>query len=70
MTASYTPLHGPDDDAPKPAALDLELAATRQVLDETAALNIHDPAEMLTAAVRLNIRLRNLLAALDTDGIR
>ncbi|MET9516407.1 hypothetical protein [Streptomyces sp. NPDC002994] len=63
--SAYDPLHGPDDETPEPATLDIELAVTRQVLDETAALNIHSTDAMLQAAVALNIRVRRLLAALD-----
>lgn len=66
MTA-YDPLHGPDDVTPAPASLDIEVAVTRRILDETAALNIHDAADMCKAAFALNARIRCLLAAIETD---
>lgn len=66
MTA-YDPLHGPDDVTPPPASLDVEIAVTRRVLDETAGLNIHDGVDMLKAAVALNARVRALLAAVQAE---
>lgn len=66
MTA-FDPLHRPGDVTPAPAALDVEIAATRRVLDETAGLNIHDDEQMLRAAVALNYRVRALLAAIEAE---
>ncbi|MFJ9474699.1 hypothetical protein ACIRRI_06745 [Streptomyces mirabilis] len=67
MSTAYDPLHGPDDTTPEPASLDIEIAVTRRILDETAALNIHDHMDMLKAAVALDCRVRGLLAALDAE---
>lgn len=65
--SAFDPLHGPDDTIPEPASLDVEIAATRRILDETAGLNIHDADHMLQAAVALNIRVRVLLAAVEAE---
>lgn len=65
---AYDPLHGPDDVTPEPASLDVEIAVTRRILDETADLNIHSGDDMLQAAVALNARTRALLAAIETAG--
>ncbi|MFF0127338.1 hypothetical protein ACFYTG_16650 [Streptomyces mirabilis] len=67
MSTAYEPLHGADDVSPAPESLDIEIAVTRRILDETAALNIHDHRDMLKAAVALNCRVRGLLAALDAE---
>ncbi|MFJ8027430.1 hypothetical protein [Streptomyces sp. NPDC096311] len=64
---AYEPLHGPDDVTPEPASLDIEIAVTRRILEETAALNIHDHTDMLKAAVALNCRVRGLLAAVAAE---
>ncbi|WP_409469091.1 hypothetical protein [Streptomyces sp. HC307] len=66
MTA-YDPLHGPDDVTPEPATLDVEIAVTRRILDETVGLNIHSGRDMLQAAVALNARVRALLAAIEAE---
>lgn len=65
--SAYDPLHGPDDTTPAPETLDIEIAVTRRILDETAALDIHSHADMLNAAVALDCRVRGLLAALDAE---
>lgn len=65
---TYEPLHGPDETTPEPASLDIEIAVSRRILDETAGLNIHSDTDMVSAAVALNCRLRALLAALDAEG--
>lgn len=67
MTTAYDPLHGPDDTTPEPASLGIEIAVTRRILAETAALNIHDRRDLLKAAVALDCRVRGLLAALDAE---
>lgn len=66
MTA-FDPLHGPGDEIPEPASLDVELAVTHRILDETAGLNIHDADHMRSAAFALNTRLRVLLAAVEVE---
>ncbi|MGA5372310.1 hypothetical protein ACPCSD_14680 [Streptomyces griseoincarnatus] len=63
----YEPLHDPTRPLPEPASLDIAIALARQVLDETAGLNIHSRADMEKAADTLNFRLRALLAALDAE---
>lgn len=61
------PLRGPDYTLPAPESLDVEIAVTRRILDETAPLNIHSHGDMLRAAVALDCRVRGLLAALDAE---
>ena len=61
----YDPLFDPATDVPAVYSLDIEIAATRRILGETKALNIHSGDDMLHAAVALNIRLRALLAAIE-----
>ena len=68
MSTTYDPLHGPAETTPEPASLDVEIAVTRRILDETAGLNIHSDSDMLTAAVALNCRVRALLAVLDKEA--
>lgn len=65
--SAYDPLHGPDDESPAPESLDIEIAATRHMLKETAPLNIHDDVDMLKAAVALDCRVRGLLAAIEAE---
>ncbi|WP_220294594.1 hypothetical protein [Streptomyces sp. MBT84] len=64
---AYEPLHGPGDKELEVSSLSVEIACTRQILAETAPLNIHDHSEMLSAAVKLDIRVRNLLAAIEAE---
>lgn len=64
---TYVPLFGPDDTVPEPASLEVEVAAARRILAETAGLNIHGYSDMLRAAVSLGCRLRGVLAALDKE---
>ncbi|NUT24323.1 MAG: hypothetical protein HOV77_34655 [Hamadaea sp.] len=64
---SYDPLHGLDDVTPAPASLEVEIAVTRRILDETAGLNIHSGDDMRTAAFALNARVRSLLAAVEAE---
>ncbi|GAA4824040.1 hypothetical protein [Streptomyces ziwulingensis] len=66
MTA-YDPLHEPGKTPVGPFDLDVEIAATRQILDETAGLNIHDDNDMRSAAFSLNVRVRTLLAAIVAE---
>ncbi|MFF7310536.1 hypothetical protein [Streptomyces sp. NPDC008137] len=65
--STYDPLHEPGKSPSGPFDLDVELAVTRQILDETAGLNIHDAVDMLKAAFSLNARLRCLLAAIESE---
>lgn len=67
MSTAYEPLREPDYTPPAPCSLDVEIAATRRILDETAPLNIHDHMGMLKAAIALDCRARALLAALDAE---
>lgn len=67
MADAFDPLHGPDQTTPEPASLDIEIAVTRRILEETAGLNIHSGDDMLKAAVALDCRVRALLAALDAE---
>lgn len=64
---SYDPLHGPDEQPPAPAALDVELQLARELLDQLAATNIHDDTAMVKAAAGLYYRMRSLLAAVDAE---
>lgn len=47
--------------------LDVALAAARQASDEQQDANAHDHHAMTTAAVSLQIKLRNLIASLDAE---
>ncbi|MFJ1653676.1 hypothetical protein ACIOC2_20260 [Streptomyces sp. NPDC088337] len=67
MSTPYDPLHEPGETTPVPASLDVEIAATRRILDETADRNIHSYGDMLSAAVALNVRVRSLLAAIEAE---
>ncbi|MFI9610371.1 hypothetical protein ACIHCM_01445 [Streptomyces sp. NPDC052023] len=64
---SYNPLHGPDAPPPFPAPLDRELRMAREYVDEVAEANIHDHNAMLRAAAGLDLRLRNLIAAVEAE---
>lgn len=64
---SYDPLHDPGQEAPEHASLDVEIAVTWQILDETAGLNIHSDDDMRSAAFALNCRVRALLAAIEAE---
>ena len=63
----FDPLHDPAQTPRGPFSLDIEIAVTRQILEETASLNIHDDNDMRSAAFSLNCRLRQLLAAIDAE---
>lgn len=65
--SAYDPLYDPARPLPPVESLDLELAATDRILDETAGLNIHSDDDMLRAAVALNIRLRLLAEAVRAE---
>lgn len=65
--SAYDPLHESGKEYPQPASLEVEIAVTRRILDETAGLNIHDSDHMLRAAVALNVRVRSLLAAVEAE---
>jgi hypothetical protein len=70
-TALHQPLHDPAEDAGSwVPPLDLALDLARATLAEQAGANIHDDRAMLNAAVHLEIRLRDLLAALDKEAGR
>jgi hypothetical protein len=64
---SYDPLHDPSNKPDGPFDLSVEIAVTRRILDETAALNIHDDNDMRSAAFALNARIRGLLAAVEAE---
>ncbi|MFF5759661.1 hypothetical protein ACFY7A_30035 [Streptomyces longwoodensis] len=63
----YDPLFNPDKVPTTAASLDVEIAVTRKILDETAGLNIHDDHDMRSAAFALNCRIRSLLAAIEAE---
>jgi hypothetical protein len=67
VSTSYDPLHGPDEEPPFPASLDIELKLTRDYLGRVATANIHDHTAMLKAATGLNYRIRSLVAAVDAE---
>ncbi|MEU1141832.1 hypothetical protein ABZ392_33990 [Streptomyces sp. NPDC005885] len=67
MTETYEPLREPDYTPSGLNSVEVELAVTRRILDETAPLNIHRHMDMLRAAVSLDCRLRALVAALDAE---
>lgn len=64
---SYDPLHAPGKAYAEPADVETEIAVTVRILEETAGLNIHDGADMMSAAFALNRRLRILLAAVQAE---
>ncbi|MFG3323744.1 hypothetical protein ACGF3J_37435 [Streptomyces sp. NPDC048171] len=67
MSTAYDPLYDPAKAPEGPFDLDVEVAVTRQILAETAGLNIHDDVAMMSAAFSLNARLRCLLAAVEAE---
>jgi len=67
MDTTYEPLREPGYTPPDPGSLAAEIAHTREVIAETAALNIHDHMAMLQAAVALDCRVRALVAAFDAE---
>ncbi|MFE9300805.1 hypothetical protein [Streptomyces sp. NPDC006856] len=70
-SAPHTPLYDEaTDGAPWTPSLDVALDQARRVLAEKATANIHDPDEMIRAAVGLEMRLRQLVAALDQEAGR
>ncbi|MFZ4264474.1 hypothetical protein [Streptomyces arboris] len=69
-SALHQPLYDPATDGTYTPPLDIVLACARDNLAECADANIHNPTEMLSAAVRLHIRLRQLVAAIDQEARR
>ncbi|MFD9782218.1 hypothetical protein ACFWZS_31425 [[Kitasatospora] papulosa] len=68
---SYTALFDPEKDVfSNASSVDEALRWARQVLEEKATANIHDRDEMIRAAVGLEMRLRQLVAALDQEAGR
>ncbi|MEU1043924.1 hypothetical protein ABZ400_02055 [Streptomyces sp. NPDC005897] len=65
--AGFDPLHDETREAPEHSSLDVEIAVTRQILAETARLNIHSDHDMRSAAFALNCRVRALLAAVVAE---
>ena len=69
--SAYTPLFDPAADrTPWVPPLDQILTTAREELAECATANIHDKQEMIFAAVGLEMRLRQLVAALDKEAGR
>ncbi|MFD6972175.1 hypothetical protein [Streptomyces sp. NPDC059949] len=66
-TRPVDPLYNPQNPGWTPS-FDVALDAAREVLAEQQAANIYDDRAMLTAAVRLEIALRHLLAAYDAKA--
>ncbi|MEU5716581.1 hypothetical protein AB0G71_12450 [Streptomyces sp. NPDC020403] len=70
-TTSHTPLYDPATDSLTYAPpVDAALRHARAVLEDKATANIHDHDEMIRAAVGLEMRLRQLVAALDKEAGR
>ncbi|MCY0961551.1 hypothetical protein [Streptomyces sp. H27-H5] len=70
-TAVHDPLRSPDGDNGRwIPPLDIALDRAREILAEQQAANIYDDRAMLTAAVTLEIALRDLLGALDAEAGR
>ncbi|MFS8200500.1 hypothetical protein ACLVWQ_17660 (plasmid) [Streptomyces sp. CWNU-52B] len=67
MSTAHEPLREPGYTPPAPCSLDVEIAATRRIIAETAPLNIHNHMDMVKAAVALDCRVRALLAAYDAE---
>ncbi|MFJ3978368.1 hypothetical protein [Streptomyces sp. NPDC090021] len=71
MTTDHSPLHDPERAAGQwTPPLDMALDLARETLAEQQQANIYDDRAMLGAAVALEIRLRNLLDALDAEAGR
>lgn len=65
MSTSYLALFDPETDEPlTPGSVESEARLAGELLAETAGSNIHDHDEMIRAAVKLDGRLRCLVAAL------
>ncbi|MFJ7780100.1 hypothetical protein [Streptomyces yangpuensis] len=70
-TTAHSPLHDPQhDNGQWTPSLDMAIELARESLAEQQAANIHDDRAMICAAVTLEIRLRQLLAALDAEAGR
>ncbi|MYR76556.1 MULTISPECIES: hypothetical protein [unclassified Streptomyces] len=69
-TTLYGPLYAPETDASYALPLDMAIDVAREQLAESATANIHDHQALLRAAVHLEMRLRQLVAALDTEAGR
>ena len=68
---SYTPLFDSERDGLSYApSLSEALRLARTVLEDKATANIHDHDEMIRAAVGLEMRLRQLVTALDKEAGR
>ncbi|WP_371588257.1 hypothetical protein [Streptomyces virginiae] len=65
----FDPLYDPQAPSWTPS-FDVALGGAREVLAEQQGANIYDDRAMLTAAVRLEIALRHLLAAYDAGAGR
>ncbi|MET9083723.1 hypothetical protein ABZX77_17820 [Streptomyces sp. NPDC004237] len=63
-TEAVTPLSKFTADS-VPLDVETELNMARETLAATDPASIHDPAEMIRAAVALSIRLRTLVAAVE-----
>ncbi|GAA3272745.1 hypothetical protein [Streptomyces lavendulae] len=72
MTATaHDPLHNSERDGGRwVPPLDMALEAARETLAEQQRANIYDDRAVLTAAVRLEIALRHLVAAHDAEAAR
>ncbi|MFR0358616.1 hypothetical protein [Streptomyces sediminimaris] len=66
MTTGTVTLGAYDGD-PIPLDVAAELTMAARVLDETAAADIHDTADMIRSAVALRMRLRGLAAAMEAE---
>ena len=69
-TTLYDPLYAPETDASYALPLDMAIDVAREQLAESSTANIHDHQAMLRAAVQLEMRLRQLVAALDKEASR
>lgn len=70
-SAAYTALFDPAvDQTPWTPPLQQILKTAREELEKQAAANIHDRQAMILAATGLEMRLRQLLAALDEEASR
>ncbi|MEU7376562.1 hypothetical protein [Streptomyces albidoflavus] len=65
---AYTPLFDPaQDPTPRVQPVDLALDVAREALANCATKNVHERAQMISAAASLHVTLHQLVIALDAE---